>query len=173
VATDVPEKPPPGAGTVYGPLLADALDAEMAQKASIEQRGLAVITTSGVLVSLLVALSALLLGKDYNFLDAGTKTLLILAVAAFVAAAGLGLATNAPRRYWGLSEEDLERISAPDSWLGDADEAALVVAQQRAAELGHAKRANERKARLLLTALGVEVIGVGLVAAALVVAFVS
>ena len=34
-----------------------------------------------------------------------------------------------------------------------------------------AKRANERKARLLLGALGVEVVGVGLVAAALGVAF--
>ena len=110
-----PEQPEPRAGSVDGPLLADALAAETAQKASIEQRGLAVITTSGVLVSLLVALSALLLGRDYEFLHPGTKVLLILAVAAFVAAAGLGLATNAPRRYWGLSDEDLDRISAPDT----------------------------------------------------------
>lgn len=171
MAAEQPQQP--RAGSVYGPLLVDALAAETAQKASIEQRGLAVITTSGVLVSLLVALSALLLGRDYKFLEGGTEALLILAVAAFVAAAALGLATNAPRRYWGLSDEDLERISAPDAWLADADEAALVVAQQRGKELLQAKRANDRKARLLLVALGVEVIGVGLVAAALAVAFLS
>ena len=48
-----------------------------------------------------------------------------------------------------------------------------MVAQQRAAELAHGKQANDRKARLLLMALGVEVLGVGLVATALVVAFLS
>jgi len=51
----------------------EASTTETAQKASIEQRGLAVITTPGVLVSLHVALFALLLGRDYMFLGNGTK----------------------------------------------------------------------------------------------------
>ncbi|MEQ1737439.1 MAG: hypothetical protein ABL886_13670, partial [Rhodoglobus sp.] len=50
------------AGDVYGPLLAEQLVVEMGHRASIEQRGLGVTTTSGI-ISLLVALSALLLGR--------------------------------------------------------------------------------------------------------------
>jgi hypothetical protein len=160
---------PPHAGDVYGPLLTEKLIAEMGHKASIEQRGLAVITTSGVLVSLLVALSALALGKEpTQFLSGATRGLMIGAVVLFVIAAGLGLVVNRPGRYWGLAPEALDRIIA--QWNGDEDEAAFVVGQQRVEELRSSMVANDRKAKALQRAIVAEVMGVALVAAAVVVA---
>jgi hypothetical protein len=153
---------------VYGPLLTEKLLAEMGHKASIEQRGLAVITTSGVLVSLLVALSALVLGKEpIHFLSGATRGLMIGAVILFVIAAGLGLLVNRPRRYWGLAPDDLDRIVA--QWMADEDEAAFVVGQQRVAELRNSMVANDRKAEALQRAIVAEVMGVAMVAAAVVV----
>jgi hypothetical protein len=49
----------PTAGLVYGPLINAQVEDEQARKTSLEQRGLAVITTSGVLVSLLFGLGAI------------------------------------------------------------------------------------------------------------------
>jgi hypothetical protein len=162
------------AGDIYGPLLADYLSAEVNHKTSIEQRGLAVITTSGVLVSLLVALSALVLGKDTTeFLNGPTRALLVAAVLVFVVAAGFGLAVNAPGRYWGLSDDDLERIVEVPSWNAEKEEAALLVGQQRVAELKRAVSANDNKAALLQRGIGAEVVGVALVAAAVTVALVT
>jgi hypothetical protein len=146
----------------------------MTDKSSIEQRGLAVITTSGVLVSLLAALAALVIGRETRqFLGTETKTLIICALVSFIAAAALGLAANAPRRYWGLSDEDLDRVGTPDSWRADGEEAAQVVGMQRVAELRRAKTANDRKARLLQGAIAAEVLGVAAAAAAVVVALTS
>lgn len=64
----VPEKKPnadaaettdPAGLVVYGEFIKDELEVQDKRKASFEQRGLAVITTSGVLVTLLFALAAL------------------------------------------------------------------------------------------------------------------
>jgi hypothetical protein len=160
---------PPHAGDVYGPFLTEKLLAEMGHKASIEQRGLAVITTSGILVSLLVALSALVLGKDpTQFLSGATRGLMIAAVILFVIAAGLGLLVNRPGRYCGLAPDAFDRIIA--QWKADEDEAAFVVGQQRVKELGNAMAANDRKAKALQRAIVAEVTGVALVAAAVIVA---
>jgi hypothetical protein len=163
----------PRAGDVYGPLLAEQLVVEMGHKASLEQRGLAVITTSGVLVSLLVALSALVLGRDSAaFLTGATRALMIAAVIVFVVAAGLGLLVNRPGRYWGLGPDDLDRIAAEKMWMADKGEAALLVGQQRVVELRKSMTENDRKAQALQRAITAEVIGVTLVAGAIVVALV-
>ena len=44
---------------IYSDYIKEQLDAQEARKISLEQRGLAVITTSGVLVTLLFGLTAL------------------------------------------------------------------------------------------------------------------
>jgi hypothetical protein len=159
------------AGDVYGPLLAEQLTRELTYKTSIEQRGLGVITTSGVLVSLVVALAALALGDDSDRYFTGAPTaLLIAAVASFVSAAALGLVVNAPGRYRGLGPTDLDRIAAQRTWDADNREAAFIVGQQRAEELKAAMAANERKSTVLLRAIAAEIIGVVLMASAVVVA---
>jgi len=147
---------------------------ESARKASIEQRGLAVITTAGGLISLLVALSALLLGKNSaETLRWEARGLLIGAIAHFIVATSLGLGANAPRGYDALSLSDLDRIVAKHSGLAEKDEGAILIAREDVRQLKGARKLNNRKAIYVQRAIMAEVIGVGLVAAAVVFALIS
>jgi hypothetical protein len=163
-----------GAGDVYAHVISELLALETTRKASIEQRGIAVITTAGGLVSLLIALSALLL-RDHGSgqLVYGSRVLIVVAIAGFIAAAGLGVAANAPRRYGGFTSEDLDRLVKKSAWLADRDEAALEVAREQVAELKIAVALNNRKATYVQWAITSEVIAVGIVAASIVVDLVS
>jgi hypothetical protein len=159
------------AGDVYGNLLAKLLAFETERKASIEQRGVAVITSSGVLVSLLIALSALLIGqRSEDHFGGVSRAIIIASVAAFIVAAIFGVVANAPRTYEGFSESDLDRIVSKYSWSANGEEAALLVAQQQARELKTAVKINNRKADYIQWAIIAQVIGVGLVAMAIIIA---
>lgn len=161
------------AGNVYGELLANLLMLETTRKASIEQRGITVITSSGVLVSLLIALSALLIGPNStSSFGVASRSLIIAAVVIFVVAASFGIMANAPRTYVGLGDEDFDRMVAKHSWSADEDEAAFLIAQQRVRELKTAIKINNRKGDYVQWAITAQVIGVGLVAAAIIVALI-
>lgn len=164
-----PERRTNRAGDVYGQILADLLISENTRKASIEQRGITVITTAGGLVSLLLALSALLLGSNSTaILAAGSRWLLIAAIVAFIVAAGFGLAANTPHEYSALSIDDLDRMIADYSWSADKEEAALLIAQRRVKELKISRILNNKKAKYVQRAIVAQVVGVGLVAASIV-----
>jgi hypothetical protein len=76
----------------------------MTRHASIEQRGISVITTTGTLVTLLVALVGLA-GQQSNFkLDQNKLGMLPLALWLLVAAIAFGLLTNFP--LWLLPKTD-------------------------------------------------------------------
>lgn len=157
------EGPARRAGDVYAPLLVSMLSEQSARKSSVEQRALAVITTSGGLVSLLVALSALLLGKNTEFrLNAGARTIIVAAVVAFVAAAILALTANTPRGYLDFAPEDVDRML--NEFESSEEDARWLVAQARADYLKRAMRLNDNKAHLLQIAVATEVAGVALVA---------
>ena len=139
------------------------LSEQAARKSSIEQRALAVITTSGALVSLLVALSALLLGKTAGLrLHSGPRAALVAAVIAFVAAAIIALMANTPRAYLSFAPEDLDRMLR--EWDSGGEDALWLVSQAQAEHLKSAIKANARKALLLQTAVGAEVGAVALIA---------
>ena len=163
-----------GAGEVYARVISHLLALETTRKASIEQRGIAVITTAGGLVSLLIALSALVLSDHGSTrLVHGSRVLLVVAIAGFIAAAALGVAANSPRRYGGFTFEDLDRLVQKTAWLADRDEAALEVAREQVAELKIAVGLNNQKAKYVQWAITSEVIAVGIVAAAIVLDLVS
>lgn len=68
----------------YGDFIKDELDVQDQRKASFEQRGLAVITTSGVLVTLLFALAALSTKRATTFvLPHAARTWLFVALVLF------------------------------------------------------------------------------------------
>jgi hypothetical protein len=148
---------------VYGPLMVTMLSEQAARKSSIEQRALAVVTTCGALVSLLVALSALLLGKDARLgLQAGPRAALVAAVIVFVAAAILALMANTPRAYRDFAPQDVDRMLK--QWDSSGDDARWLVSQAHADHLKRAIKMNGKKALLLQIAVGVEVGAVSLVA---------
>jgi hypothetical protein len=79
----------------------------------------------------------------------------------------LALLVNSPRGYRAFSVKDVNRMLR--EWDGGVDEATFLVSEFQAAQLEQAYRLNNVKARLLQASIGVELLGVALVAAASVV----
>lgn len=152
----------------YGSFLKDKLAAEDARKASLEQRGLAVITTSGVLVTLLFGLGALSTKEAATFtLDPDAASVLAIALILFVGAAICALITNAPfLAYQEVSPEDLES-RLEETPIRTTEEATEDIAVTRVSELKSAGQQNGRKALVLLAAMGLEVAAVAATAIAI------
>jgi hypothetical protein len=150
---------------VYAPLLENLLTQERARKSSLEQRGQAVITTSGVLVSLLVALAAVVTNATVFTLPGASRKLFIGALILFVLAAVSGIISNSPLAYRGMRTEDLHRIVAVKNWYGAPEIAAQRVAQSRVAILERTRKLNHIKAYALFTALVFQVLAVMALAA--------
>jgi hypothetical protein len=156
---------PVTAAQIYGPIISEQIEREEARKSSLEQRGLAVISTSGVLVSLLFALGAIGLPRsEAPGLPVLATVLLVAALLAFVAAAGLGLATNLPRAYQALALRDLRRMASLELWEKASGPAARRIAESQVEMIAAARKHNAAKAKLLRWAIAAETVGVGLIA---------
>src|SRR6266542_7163371 len=86
------------AGAAYGAFLAQQLQDEANAKDSLERRGLAVITTSGTLVTLVFAFTTFLSGQHRVLAKAATG-LVIFAVASFGVAVLVALLIQIPREH--------------------------------------------------------------------------
>ncbi len=141
----------------YGELLKDELEAQEKRKASFEQRGLAVITTSGTLVTLLFALAALSTKENDTFvLPANARTWLSAGLTLFVLAAILAVLTNVPLRYQAVTADGVKK-RLNESPVRDATEAAKDIALTRVKVLRDAKRKNGLKGLVLVCAMILEV----------------
>jgi hypothetical protein len=172
---------PPASGIdAYGELLKDELDTQDRRKASFEQRGLAVITTSGVLVTLLFALAALSTKQAQTFVLPDTaRDWLLAALVTFVLAAVAAVITNIPLSYQAVDAAEIRgrlrgapiRVRTAGGRLLDppvrsADAAAKDIALTRVKALASAKTKNTFKGYVLLAAMALEVMAVGCVAKA-------
>lgn len=144
----------------YDDLLRDELAAEDTRKASLEQRGLAVITTSGALVTLLFGLAVLSTsGKHPVHLSPVANGALGLALGFFVLAALAALFTNQPMDYKQASPKDIaDLVNA--GVMASPNEARKDVAGARIDELSAARAKNGMKATVLAWALRFETIAV-------------
>lgn len=153
--------------SVYDELLKDELASEDDRKSSLEQRGLAVITTSGVLVTLLFGLAALSTKSESTFdLSGFAESALAVGLIFFVLAAIFGLRTNAPRDYEQASPSDI-KLLLDEEPISDDDAARIDVAHVRVDELTAARARNGEKADLVLWAMRFEVLAVTAVAIAI------
>jgi hypothetical protein len=157
--TDSP--PASGIGT-YGAFLKDEIAAQDQRKTSFEQRGLAVVTTSGTLVTLLFALAALSTKQQATFvLPDDAQTWLLRAVVFFFVAAVAALVTNVPLSYGAPTPESIKRLLKETS---TEDEAEKEVALARVEMLKSAKTSNSFKGWVLVGAMALEVVALGCVA---------
>jgi len=152
---------------VYGEFVKDELEAQDKRKASFEQRGLAVIPTSGTLVTLLFALATLSTKQAATFtLPNAARTWLSVALVLFFASALGALLANAPFIYQAVEAEDVRkrlRKKPPR----DAAAAEKDVAFTRADALESAKKWNGVKGWALAAAMLLEALAVGCVGAAI------
>jgi hypothetical protein len=149
-------------GNLYSSLLLDQLSDERAKKASLEQRGIYVITTSGALVTLTLGFAALATRAQTYRLPYAAVVILIAALAGFVSASAMGLLVNAPWKTEVVGQ-GLEEITEAE-WGTKGDWAAREIYGTRNLLLDGARRTNALRGRLLLLALILEVTSLGLMA---------
>jgi hypothetical protein len=146
---------------VYADFVQEQLTAEETRKTSLEQRGLAVITSSGVLATL--GFGSLTLAKrgDRIPLPAASAFLLVAGAVALLVAAAVALATNAPLRHRALNLAAL-KDSLREHVADDEGTALIRVTSTRLGLLGATRQGNDLKAILCLAAMVAEVLGVAL-----------
>jgi len=156
------------AGEIFAGIIAYELGQEQARRTSLEQRAMAVVTSSGILVSLIFAFGALVRGQEaVPRLPMAARVLLALALLAFVTAAVMSLLTNAPRDYkpFGV-KADLEKM-VKDYWSIPPDDARRAIADFRTSEVDRWRDNNKVKAAYLQRAITLECIGIALLAASI------
>ncbi|MGW6918270.1 hypothetical protein ACWGB8_31330 [Kitasatospora sp. NPDC054939] len=142
--------------TTYLDFISDLLATEEARKASLEARGIAVVTTSGVLASLLLGLVAVIAkSTTFVFPDSAHAPLLAGGVL-FVIAAVLGILANVPFFYKTVKPSSLAQVCT-DLWADTSDNAELMVSSTRIALYASARSTNSLKAMVLVAALTAEV----------------
>jgi hypothetical protein len=153
--------------TLYAAYIKDQLDAQDTRKSSLEQRGLAVITTSGALVTLLFGLTALSTKGAATFdIPGAAATFLTFALVFFVLAALSAILTNLPRNYQRVTVDGL-RAAVKDHWDDTETEASKMVALTQLKTLAAAKNVNTQKGWALISAMVLEIIAVALVGVAM------
>jgi hypothetical protein len=157
----------PSGASVYSDFLAGELAVQNARKASFEQRGIAVVTTAGTLVTLLFGLAALSTSvAKAEQLSGSTKTALAYALVLFVVSAILALLTNLPIGYQAVPADEI-RDRLREKPGRDADAARRDIALTQVKVLRDAKRKNSLKGWCLFGALVFEVVAVGFVMVAI------
>jgi nitrate reductase NapE component len=151
---------------LYAEYIKEQLNAQEARKVSLEQRGLAVISTSGVLVTLLFGLTALSVRRESTFVVPDTAAaFLVAALVFFVLAALSAIITNLPLSYEGVTVDAL-RQAVRARWEDSEATASEMVALTRLKVLASAKANNELKGKALVAGMSFEIIAVALVGAA-------
>ncbi|MFI8274153.1 hypothetical protein ACIGBH_04440 [Streptomyces sp. NPDC085929] len=142
-------------------LIEKLLDRERAIRASAQARGLAVITTSGTLVTLLLAFAALATRRQAVFsLPSSLELPVTLASAFLVLAAVFGLISNAPRRAVQLELRDLESALTPEHWNASPQDVVRKIAIKQLSVLINLSAHNGILANILATAIAAEIVGI-------------
>jgi hypothetical protein len=158
------------AGPVYASLVTTRLAEEERRHGTLQARGLAVVTTSGTLVTLIFAVGQFALrSKVIAKVPDASQWMLTIAVVAFVGAAIGGLIANIPRDLGRPVSADIaEKIKSEWSKSGAAAE--KIVAFTRACQLQKIEDVNDISAWAVMGGLAAEVFAIALAAAAVVVA---
>jgi hypothetical protein len=126
-----------------------------------------VVTTSGVIVTLVLALGGASTGTTSALhLTGSARDWMLAALALFVLAAGAALATNFPMRYEAVEGKEIEsRLN--EQPIRTRSEAELDVAYTRVKALIDAKKKNGTKGKLLFAAIALEVCAIAVVCVAI------
>jgi hypothetical protein len=95
---------------VYADFVRAELAEERARRGRLEQRGLAIITTSGALTTLLLAVAVLAVGRDAVTTDRWATFLVGVAALGFAASGALAIQATGLWPYKGLPAETLEKL---------------------------------------------------------------
>lgn len=152
-----------GGPSVFASFVDKVLEDEDNRRDSIEARATSLLTMSGTLVTLLLALASFVLGKDAARLNDPASERIVLAALAFVLSALLAVLIRIPQptRLVGPVAFAAELKA---KWSYSADDAMKTVVATQLVQLDVTQRSNDRRALLLLGASVVQVAAIGLLA---------
>lgn len=135
------------------------LAAEMDQRTFLQTRAGAVITGSGALVTALVGIAALITGRGPTALPGAARWLLLAAIAALAVAAVCAIATFAPRRQAVINVSDA-RTEMRRLFAAPENDGLKKATTDRLSWIEVLQEENDRRARILLVAVGFQVLAV-------------
>lgn len=151
------------AGPVIAEVVAKELDTLRSTRSSLQSRGLAVITSSGTLVTLLFGLSALTTEAEGFVLPSDTHLPLALGAVLLVLASVAGILTTVPRKAEEVDLDDLDGLIEPELWEAPKTNASQAVASMQLSAAKSHREKNTTIARILLAATSLEIAGVACV----------
>jgi hypothetical protein len=149
----------------YTSFVSGLLDAEAVRRTALEQKGAAIITTAGTLVTLLFGLVAVVTGKASFSLPGAAHGWLIAAVILFVIACFLGILTSVPVPY---GETEITKDDLVDWWDQQQPIALIAISSARLKALTAARRINTIKAAIVAVATTTLVAALAMLATAIV-----
>lgn len=137
---------------VYASFIKDEYDQEVARRERLEARGITVVTSSGVLVTLVFGLGAVVTKNERWTPSNATVALVLVALAAFCVAAFNGIRANRLVSTEVVTPEVLEELRTK-RWTDSATDAASVVAYARLHMLDGLRKMNASLAVSIVVAL--------------------
>lgn len=166
-----PEPKPEGDGQVWFDFIAHELAAEHAQRAWLDARGTAIITSSGVVITAVFALGAFVLGK--SFTPDGLTTILVgIALGSFILAALTALWSAQLLGFDVTSVRTLRRVTGDEHWWVTSSQARRDVAAVNVTTVHTLRDGNQKKAFRLTLAAGFQLLAMMSLGAGLLVALV-
>ncbi|MFL5924558.1 MAG: hypothetical protein ACJ743_09985 [Gaiellaceae bacterium] len=153
-------------GEAYAVFIEKELADQRASKTSMEQRCIAVVSTSGVLVTLLFGFAAIARKSSEFQVPDSARLWFYLALGSFVIAAVAGLVGNSPRKYRGAKSAALEHLLR-EKWSDPPRVARRRVARTHVVIYHSYRRVNRFKAFVLTAAITSEVVAVLFLAVAI------
>jgi len=161
-SADAPAPAVPDEGSIYGAYIKSLLDHEQDRKSALETKASAVVASSGVIVTLLFGLIAVVTGAKNFKLPDTSHGWLIAAVILFVIATGLGIITaNIPVPY---GQTTFKADQLQQAWGHPASAARENVAVAQLKLISIAAKRNNLKVWLVICAAAAEMLALGALA---------
>ncbi|MEV6598679.1 hypothetical protein AB0M36_17740 [Actinoplanes sp. NPDC051346] len=141
---------------LWAAYLYDEVKSERERATSFEQRGVGVLSLSGVLIALLLNVSR---DMPLSRWSGVSEILLLISLASLVLSAMLGLLCAMPLLYGGLEEKRILAVIS-DNWLDPDFVASTQIAAVHFSVIKRSRRLNSRKARFLWSAIATVALGI-------------
>jgi hypothetical protein len=146
---------PPEQGSTYATFISEQLEAEISRRSALDARGTGVVTVSGTLVTLTLAVGGFALSKSHKISTVG-KVGVIGALALFVLASIAGIAASFLHEYQVADQSTLEAMLG-SHWRDSEIDARNVCAHLDAQTVQSLRKGNNSKALQLTVALSLQV----------------
>jgi hypothetical protein len=156
----VPHKEPAKSGSAIRNLIQDQLAQERSLKDSLESRASVVIASAGTLVTLLLALVALVSKPDPSSFPVASRFLIGAAIAGFLLAATLAILAIRPREYAVVDVQSLREMASSQAYDAPASVGEPKIALAQVQLIEKTRLGNRRKARFLMRAVLAEMVAV-------------